>query len=273
MGTSLAGLIIPQIAGAVIQFAGWRFTFPVLAMLPLLIALPITVAWFREPAKPVSTEEVVTVGEGATLPEALKSYKFWLLSLSVLVLALAYGGLYIHMGQIVAGHGFGPAVAATTISMTALGVLLGRLLFGFLFDHFWAPAVVLPSLLCGAVACLLFMGHDQSLYLLLLAGFLVGVSSGGESDAIAFMTFSYFGIRAYGKIYGALYMVFVLGASASPLCYGIARDRLGDYDKILPIASALFVAGAIMMLFLGRYRKVAGDPALEAPIISGHSAG
>jgi hypothetical protein len=50
IGTSFTGVLVPQFAGAVIDQFGWRAAFPVLAMLPLFIALPIVWLWFREPA-------------------------------------------------------------------------------------------------------------------------------------------------------------------------------------------------------------------------------
>ncbi|PVX31584.1 MFS transporter [Sphingomonas pokkalii] len=260
MGTSLSALIVPQIAQRAIEAGGWRAGFPALAVLPLLVALPVALLWFREP-RPEERPPGVTDASGAlwglTLGQAVRSYRFWVLITSILLIAFAYGGAHIHMVQIVAMHGVTPKVAAGVMGLVAIGILSGRLIVGFLFDRLWAPGVAFPALLLPAFACLLLMGTGTSLTWLMLAGYLLGVAAGTEADVIAFLAAKYFGMAHFGRIYGMLYMPFGVGSAISPILYGAVRDATGRYDAMLMAAMLLFATGGALLLTLGRYPRSA----------------
>lgn len=254
--TSLAAMIVPQIATRAIAVGGWRLAFPVVALLPLLIALPVALLWFREPTeteRPAGVTDTHGNLVGLTLREAASGYRFWVLLSSILLISVAYGGAHIHMAQMVALHGFAPAVAASVMGVVALGILAGRVVVGMLFDRFWAPAVAFPAMLLPAIACYLLMGTANALPPLMTGAFLLGFAAGAEADMIAFLAARYFGMRHYGKIYGALYMPFGIGAAISPILYGAVRDRTGSYDAMLTAAVLMFATGGLLLLALGRY--------------------
>ena len=262
IGTSLAAIVVPQIATRAIAAGGWRLAFPVVALLPLLIALPVSLAWFREPLpheRPSSVADANGRLVGLTLGEAARGRHFWTLIASILVIAIAYGGAHIHMAQIVALHGFAPATAASVLGVVALGILAGRVLIGLLFDRFWAPAVAFPAMLLPAAACLLLKGTTGTLPVVMTGGFLLGFAAGAESDVIAFLAARYFGMANYGAIYGALYMPFGIGSALSPIFYGVVRDRTGSYDPMLTAATLMFAAGGALLLTLGRYPRLEAD--------------
>jgi OFA family oxalate/formate antiporter-like MFS transporter len=256
LGTSLAALVVPQVAQAAIDAGGWRLAFPVVALLPLLIALPVGLLWFREPRpeeRPAGVSDASGNVVGLTLRQAASGYRFWVLLGSILVIAMAYGGAHIHIAQIVGLHGFSAQVAASVLGVVALGILSGRLIVGFLFDRFWAPGVAFPALLLPAAACWILMGTSASLPLVMIGGFLLGFAAGAESDVIAYLAAKYFGMAHYGRIYGVLYMPFGIGSAISPILYGLVRDATGDYDAMLAAAMVMFAVGGSVLLTLGRY--------------------
>jgi MFS transporter, OFA family, oxalate/formate antiporter len=262
IGTSLAAVVVPQIAQAAIANFGWRSAFPAAALLPLLVALPLGLLWFREPRpeeRPAGVADADGKLTGLTIGEALRGYRFWVLLGSILIIALAYGGAHIHMAQIVALHGFSAQTAATVLGVVALGILAGRIIVGLLFDRFWAPGVAFPALLLPAAACWILMGSATPLELVMVGGFLLGFAAGAESDVIAFLAARYFGMAHYGKIYGALYMPFGIGSAISPIVYGMVRDRTGNYDAMLMAAMGMFAVGGALLLLLGRYPERFGS--------------
>jgi MFS family permease len=264
LGTSLAGIIVPQLARLAIDGAfigsGWRVAFPTLAVLPLFIALPLAWWLFREP-RPEERPQGLSGANGQliglTFAQAVRGYKFWVIWLSIACVSFAFGGAFINMVQITQLHGYSAAEGATVMSVLATGILFGRLGTGMLFDRFWAPAVLVPILSAPAIACWLLMGTDSSLGLLMLAAVLLGTAAGAESDLIAFLAGRYFGLAHYGKIYGMLYMPFGVGSAISPAVYGAVRDATGSYDAMLVVASGLFLVGAFLPLLLGRYPTAA----------------
>jgi MFS family permease len=257
LGTSLAGLVVPQIANAVMETTSdWRSVFLVLAALPMFVGLPIAFFMFRDPSpeeRPAQASAQTGELAGLTLAQTLRNYRFWVLFISIMLIALAYGGAHLNMVQIVQFHGFTPGGAATVMSVVAAGIFSGRIIVGLLFDRFWAPAVAVPVLLLPVAACYLLMGSSTSEGLIFVSGYLLGFAAGAESDMIAYLASRYFGMKAYGKIYGLLYMPFGVFSSVSAPLYGYTRDVTGNYDLILGWAMGLFAVGGLILLVLGRY--------------------
>lgn len=263
LGTSLAALVVPQIAQRAIAAGGWRMAFPVVALLPILVALPIGLRWFREPRpdeRPAGLSGADGKVTGISLAAAVRNYRFWMLLSSILLISLAYGGAHIHIAQIVGLHGFSAQVAASVLGVVALGILAGRLIVGVLFDRFWAPGVAFPALLLPALACWLLMGTQASLTMVMTGAFLLGFAAGAESDVIAYLAAKYFGMAHYGRIYGVLYMPFGIGSAVSPIIYGLVRDQTGSYDAMLMVSMFLFAAGGALLLPLGRYPQAHREP-------------
>lgn len=266
LGTSLAAMVVPQIAQKAITAGGWRMAFPVVALLPILVAIPLAYFWFREPKpeeRPAGVSDDSGVIVGYTLGEAARGFRFWILLASILLTAVAYGGAHIHIAQIVGLHGFSGEVAASILGVVAIGILVGRLLVGFLFDRFWAPGIAFPALLLPAIACWLLMGTDASMTHVIIGAFLLGFAAGTESDIIAFLASKYFGMAHYGRIYGTLYMPFAIGAAISPMIYSWVRDTTGNYDQMLIAAMVMFALGGALLLLLGRYPDTKSLPAAE----------
>ena len=253
---SIAGFCVPQITQAAIDFGGWRLAFPVLALLPLCLGLPAVLVWFRSP--PGAEEEARTAAadrgdKQALIAGLLVDYRFWILFVSTFLVGLAYAGAHIHMAQIIQFHGVSAPMAATVVGFISLGTLSGRLVVGFLFDRFWAPAIACFALLLPGLSCYLLMGTDTAYALLVLAALLIGFAVGAESDVTGFFVAKYFGMADFGQILGYLFLPFALSAAISPVIYGLARDMTGGYDLILLAAIFMFVIGGVILLFLGRY--------------------
>jgi MFS family permease len=89
--------------------------------------------------------------------------------------------------------------------------------------------------------------------MVVLAGLLLGLTAGAESDLIAYLAGRYFGMAHYGKIYGMLYMPFGIASAVSPLLYAFSRDVTGSYDLALSIAIGMYLVGGALLLMLGKY--------------------
>ena len=255
LGTSLAALIVPRIAVWAIGEFGWRGMYPVVAALPLLIAVPFALMFFREPRGEEMPAEIREGGDltGVSLREAMRGYRFWTIFGSVILISIAYGGAHIHMPEIIKQHGLTVEDGASIMGMIGIALLSGRVITGFLLDRFWAPLVCVPILVIPAVACYLLMGTSTDATVIYLAAFMLGFAAGAESDLIAFLAGRYFGMAHYGKIYGFLYMPFGVCSAISPVLYGWVRDTTGNYDGALSAAMIAFPLGAVLLLFLGAY--------------------
>ena len=258
VGTSISAMILPFLTTTFIAEFGWRASFALLSLLPLAVALPVGLFWFREPTP---EERPAEIGAGATsdlpgltLSEAMRLPRFWILWLSVAVITLAYAGALVHMPSMLSARQFEPTLIATVMSVFGLSIFAGRIITGLLLDRFWAPLVTLPILCLPALSCWLLLGDGaMSFATAMLAAFLMGFAAGAETDLVAYLAGRYFGMKSYGQIYGVQYMAFGLMAALSPTVYGWVRDTTGSYDGILSIAAGMFIGGALMMLLLGPY--------------------
>ncbi|WP_373489532.1 MFS transporter [Blastomonas sp.] len=266
LGTSLAAIVVPKIAVWAIETQGWRAMYAIVALLPLLVALPICFWLFREPRpdeQPQGIKSSTGALTGVTLKQAVRDYRFWLIWASIMFIAVTFGGAFINMPAILADRGMPAQSAASVMGILGMGILTGRIITGALLDRFWAGYVAFPLLCLPALSSYILLGDSPTFMLAALAGFLLGFAAGAESDLIAYLAGRYFGMAHYGKIYGMLYMPFGIFSAVSPIIYAAVRDNTGSYDPILYLSMFGYVIGGGLLLFLGRY------PSLDAPAKTG----
>ena len=228
----------------------------IVAGLPLLVALPVGFLLFREPRaaeRPKAIESASGRLTGVTLATAIRDFRFWVIWLSIAIIAATFGGAFINMPSMLADRGVDAQAAASVMGVLGLGIFAGRIITGALLDRFWQGFVAFPLLCLPALSCVILLGDGITFPLAALAGFLLGFAAGAESDLIAYLTGRYFGMANYGKIYGMLYMPFGLFSALSPIIYAYVRDTSGSYDPILTVAIFGFVIGGALLLLLGRY--------------------
>jgi MFS family permease len=219
-------------------------------------ALIVAFFLFREPTR---EERPKAIGNatgnltGVSLGSALTDYRFWLIWLSIALIAAAFGGAFINMPTMLRLRGVDAQTAASVMGILGIGIFVGRIVTGALLDRFWQGVVAFPLLCLPAISAWLLLGDSLTFTFAALAGFLLGFAAGAESDLIAYLTGRYFGMANYGKIYGMLYMPFGLFSAASPVIYAQVYDRTGSYNPILEISIGMFIVGGALLLLLGRY--------------------
>ncbi len=275
LGTSVAAIFVPKLAVWAIESHGWRSMFAIVALLPLFVALPLAYFWFREPRedeRPAGIADATGNLTGMTRAAAVRSYKFWLIWLSIAIISIAFGGAFINMATILKDRGLDAQAAASVVGVLGIGIFVGRILTGTLLDRFWQGYVGFPLLCLPAIACFLLVGNEVSFAQAAFAGFLLGFAAGAESDLIAYLAGRYFGMAHYGKIYGLLYMPFGLFSALSPIIYARVRDTTGSYDPVLTAAIFTFVIGGALLLLLGRYPESFSEKSesvLPGPAVDG----
>ena len=254
-GTGLAGFLLKPYTAAAIAHFGWRGAYLALGLLPLLIALPLALAFFREaPPEPAVTDAAPRPASGIALRDAVRDWRFWLIGIAFLPISFGVGGPIPNMETLLLTHGLSREQIFSIVPFIGLFVIIGRLLGGWLVDRVWAPLVALLLLSIPAVAAAV-LAHGTvtpTAAFLSVAG--LGLAAGVEYDLLAFLTARYFGTRNYSAIYGALYGFFALGAGSAPIIYGHVYDVTKSFDSIVLVGGLLMALGATMLIGLGRYR-------------------
>lgn len=220
-------------------------------MLVFLAAYIIFVYWGTG-----KTEQAVSELPGLTLRQTFHDYRFWVIFISFLILGAVVSGIIANSKFILLDKGYTDASATgffTGAGLIGLSVLGGRLLGGWLVDHFWAPMIAFIFMSVPAIGCYILM-QDYGVGMNAIALILVGLAAGVEFDMMAYFTSRYFGMKAYGRIYGIIYAAFGLGSGTSPIIFNIVRGDDTDYARVLFFAAIGFVIGATFLLSLGQYR-------------------
>ena len=147
-GTGLTAVVLNAFAPFLIREFGWRGAIVCTAVVALGIALPVALAYFREPTQVDSrrTSLEVTSPTGVSASDALRGARFWLLFAIFGGIALAYVGLLTNYVPLLIDRGFTPVAAGTTTSIVGLSIIVGRIGSGYLFDRLWRRRWRLPSL-------------------------------------------------------------------------------------------------------------------------------
>ncbi len=266
IGTGVSGALAKLFAAWVMGEAGWRTAYIAVGALPLLISLPIGLLLFRDIDDPKAADRAATLHKvhansetaklvyGLTLRQALADWRFWLLAMVFVPLSFAIGGPIPNIETLLGDKGFSTKDAVFLASCLGYAVFAGRLLGGFLLDHFWAPLVACVLLILPAISMYLMTADDLAYSSTLVAVLLLGVAAGMEYDLLAYLVSRYFGIRAYAGIYGSLYAFFALGAGFGPAVFARAFEATGSYNVALTGSMWAFIFCSLALLLLGPYR-------------------
>ncbi len=271
LGISLSGFgvgaaLIPALAQFMIEQWGWREAYLAFAALILFVSLPLTTILLREtPGKmglKVDGEDAAgrttepsihsDANLGLTGVEALRERSYWLVFGSFLLVGIGITSVLAHLVPMLIGRGVEPAVAALCMSSLGIGLILGRILAGYLMDYFFAPHVA-ALFLGGLLAGVIILATGASGPAVFLAAVLIGLATGSEISEIAYIVSRYFGQRAFGLIYGTMFAAFQIGSAIGAYAMGRYYDHAGNYLDALWVVSTLVAVGIVLMLMLGRY--------------------
>jgi MFS family permease len=263
-GIGAGAILMPALAQKLIAMFGWRATYLVIGLLILMVSVPVVACFLKESpeeigllpdgavaARSVPHEE--DSEEGLTWRDARRSATFWLMVGAVFLIGASLHGCVVHLAPMLSDQGVSAQRVGLAISILGSALLIGRVGSGYLLDRFFAPRVAMC--IFGAVTCgiaLLRIGAMSGLFF--LAAFLIGLGMGAEVDIMAYLTGRYFGLRAFGEIYGYTFASFVLAGALGPWLMGLGFDRFGSYSSILVVFMLATLAAAALMTRLGPYR-------------------
>ncbi len=269
-GVGLGVVVVPQIAAALIRLLGWRLAYVALGGVILLVAwVPVTL-FVREPTeRDVAAHADVAVERdrpGLTLREALfGSWQFWALTVAFFSAVAAINGTLTHIVALLTDRGVPVKEAVGTLSGAGIALILGRVLSGWCLDRFH-----------GVIVAIVFFLVPMSGIALLASGLggaapfvgasLCGIGVGAEVDLMAFFVGRYFGLRAYGRIYGVMFAAFALANGVGPSIAGWSFDRFRSYRPAFAIFEAMLALTCVLLAPLGRYPYPARKQSTDAPM-------
>jgi|TARA_B110000967_G_scaffold205906_1_gene251449 MFS family permease len=251
-GAGVAATFGPTLISNAIDAFGWRGAYFAMALFTLVVGAVIVIVLSRlNGAK--TPENIDTEAASKDFKIAKASRTYWTIMAAIFCLSLGLGGLMIHFVPILLDLGLTTSAAVKIAGVIGIAVVLGRLLVGFAVDRIFAPWVAIAILftcICGVLA-LALLGSTVAVP----AAFVIGFSVGAEVDLIGYLVARYFGIHAYGQIYGRQYSAFLIATGLSPVILGAVRDATGTYTASLFIAAAFMIVSAALFAKLPKFDR------------------
>ncbi|MBX2847763.1 MAG: MFS transporter [Acidiferrobacterales bacterium] len=257
VGAGITAFFAPLYLSTIVEQEGWRYGARILSLIVLIGAVTVLIL-LRDPPTTDDTNSLGSRRSGLRQKEAdnkgLSSSVFRQLAAVFFLVAFAVSGLIVHFIPMLVDKGMSLNQAGRYAAVIGVSVILGRVLIGLLIDHFFAPKVASVVFLSAAMSLAIFATFEQNPAI--LAAIAIGITMGAEVDLISFLTSRYFNLESYGKTYGWLYAVFIVGSAVSPVMMGAMYDNLGTYKSSLILSTgALFVAAAAV-LSLPKYPRI-----------------
>ncbi|MFC3173733.1 MFS transporter [Novosphingobium bradum] len=265
-GAGLATALMPPLATALIDHFGWRHAYVALGLMLGVITLPIFYAFLTSAADnlrraPVAPEEPAVILTGSTVREALRSPRFYKLTVAAFVFTVAAIGTTANLVPILTSFQFSRAEAAGIAGVAGVTSLVGRLCTGLLLDRFNGNVIGGLVVVIPTITCALLLLAPGSTAMVLLAVVLLGLSLGAELDVVAYLTTRHFGMARYGTIFGAISGFWAIAASLGPTFANYLYDQTGSYAPAITTFLPLYLVASFCLATLGRFPVFPRPPA------------
>jgi MFS family permease len=253
-GVGLGAALVPRLTQFYLDSFGWRGAYVAVGMTVFAIAFFAVALFISDPNE--SPHTVRAPARTLSLPgleagEAVRTPQFWMLASVFLCIPIVANGTIAHLVPLLTDRGIPAGRAVTVFSGIGVALIVGRLLCGFLLDRFFGPHVAIVFVVLPAVGVLTLIASGDPA-LTTVGAVLVGLGMGAEVDLIAYLQSRYFGLRAFGQIYGYLFAVFTVGTGLGPFLMGAVYDATGSYRVALIVFVFLLVCAAGVLLRLPR---------------------
>jgi len=256
IGGSLPGVILVPLSAPFIDAYGWRAFTMLLGVLALVCSLPIVLWVIREaPPEPAPSpaEGPANVAPSYSAREALRTPTFWMMSLGFALGQLASVAIQMHAIPFLMDRGLSRAAASSIWGFLALWGIIGKVTLGWAADRFSARLVCSLSLLAQAISVIVALSSPRPEAAWVFA-LLFGLGMGGQLCTRAAIVAEYYGVRAYGTIWGLITFFILPGMVGGGPLAGFLYDVTGNYRMPYALFVGAFVLGAAAFLFLRKPR-------------------
>lgn len=263
--TGFVSFLMPTLTLSILKASDWRMTYVALGAGGVMLVLPLVLLFFTSPAdrrlasSPAKTEPAA-LPVGMALRDGLLSRSFALLAAGGFLFSLASVALTLNMVPILTGNNLAVEAAAATAGAIGIAQIVGRLSGGYLLDRFDARIVAAISVSLPVMTCTLLLAFPGQGWAALVAVVFLGLATGAEMDAIAYLSARYFGLRNFAALFGAFFGVVTLGFGIGPMLANAVYDRSGSYDLVLWGVVPTVLLAAMLFLLIGPYPALSEAP-------------
>lgn len=256
-GTGIGASLVPILTNWLINNYGWRGAFIGLGCAGIAIVLPILAFFFfdgRHAKTKQGSDMVATPAvplTGYTVRDGLRSRSFFRLAVAGFGGTAAIVGVLVHLVPILGTYGVDRTTAAWLAGLVGIPSIIGRLSVGFLLDRYSGPVVGAISISLPILSVALLVLFPGSVPAAVVAIFILGLSIGGEYDAVIYLSTRYLGLRNFGSLFSYIAALITLGLGLGPALGGLVYDLSGSYQLYFAILIPIWAISGLMLATLG----------------------
>ncbi|MBR0840434.1 MFS transporter [Bradyrhizobium liaoningense] len=258
---TLAFALIALISGGIARTGDWRFgwyVFEAAAALAVLLLL----AFVRNPNGDASRAGGLPPGELEPKPEGFAAYPgmsfrqaaamplFWTIVLSMIVITSGSVFLAAHAQVFLLDRGYAPPLAASSMSVMQIGMVVGNLGLGFLAPRIELRRAMALALVACAIAFAL-LSHVSGAAPLIAFAVAAGVGYGAGQVGSMALVAHYWGQKVFPMLTATALILQTVVSAFIPIVAGAYYDTHGSYlppiyammGANLLIACAILIAG------------------------------
>jgi predicted MFS family arabinose efflux permease len=165
---------------------------------------------------------------------------------------MAINGTLTHVVALLTDRGIPLEAAADALILAGIAILFGRILVGLCLDVFWGPYVAICFFILPMIGIAL-LGSGAGGVIPLAGAVFCGLGIGAEIDMMAFFISRYFGLKAFGKVYGLMFAIFNIGTTIGPALSGLSFDHFHSYGPVFIVYEVALAITCVLFVRLGPY--------------------
>jgi MFS family permease len=251
-GIGIGIFVCIPIIQRLITSIGWRTTYRVMAVFVPLIIIAMAIVFLRKqpqagpaerkPSQPLKTGPVIVDSQWASrswsLREAIHTHQFRALCIAFFSSSLFIQSVMTHHVAFFVDEGLAPLAASYIVGMIGIVSIAGKLFWAVLSDRIGREitftlvgACSILGLLCLIVFSTLSSPHVPYLYALFF-----GLGYAGAASLPPLITADFFEGKAYGAIFGTLFVLNGVGGAFGAWFAGFLHDQMRSYTLFFVIA-------------------------------------
>lgn len=262
----IGGALISPLLAVGVASIGWRWAAFASGCIFLLVCLPLSFQLKRSPesmgllpdgdvapetsAKSTASESSNKAIVDFTSRQAMKTWVFWLLVISMTARVTCYSTATVHFVPLMVWKGLSEGAAASLLGAFAFINLVAHFVLGWIADRVNKPKLLAACHLLPALALPPLLSESGYWQLLL---FTIAFTLLDASFPIIWATVGdFFGRRHFATIRGMMSFFYMWGSFAGPIMAGAIYDRTQSYMLALWILLLLLSFATLLVLLLIR---------------------
>lgn len=254
----IALMVLLPAANQLISSYGWRISYIIIGILPLVIVILAAQFLKRDPYQmgllPDGVNEVSTTNssektKGLSFREGFRARQLWLLSGVFFCSYFLFYVFTVHIVIHATGLGILSTKAVIIVAFMGGGGIAGRVLAGIFADRIGNKRSMVVSSLLMVIA-LFWILFAKDLWMLYLFGVIFGFGHGGLAIMESLMTAEIFGMRSHGVLLGFVFFADTIGGAIGPVFAGYIFDITGSYNAAFQISAILGILIIALIVFL-----------------------